>query len=117
VRRTNTTVELLDGQSFAIAGLIEDSLEESVRAIPGLSSLPIIGALARSEDFKRRQTELVVLITARLVQPVSGKRLALPTDYITPPREFDFFLLGKLENLNVAGKSGGVDGKYGYQQP
>lgn len=117
VRRTNTTVELKDGQSFAIAGLIEDNLEEQVRQVPGLGSLPIIGALARSSSFERRETELVVLITARLVKPVSRARLEAPTDHIVPPNEFDFFLLGKTGALSSNAKLGGVDGNYGYQQP
>lgn len=116
VRRTNTTVELRDGQSFAIAGLIQDELTDQVREIPGLASLPIIGALARSSDFRRRQTELVVLITAHLVQPVQRKQLATPTDQILPPTEFDFFLFGQTEATKRTGAAG-VDGTYGYVQP
>jgi len=117
VRRTNTTAELLDGQSFAIAGLIQDDLETSVRQIPGLGSVPIIGALARSQDFQRRQTELVVIITARLVKPVSGDRLAAPTDHFLPPREFDLFLFGDTFDLSTIANAGGIDGRYGYEQP
>jgi pilus assembly protein CpaC len=116
-RRTSTTVELRDGQSFAVAGLIQDELTNSVRAIPGLGSLPIIGALARSESFKRRQTELVVIITTRLVKPVTRDQLGSPTDYILPPSEMDFFLFGKTEGVKPNGRTGGIDGVYGYQQP
>ena len=117
VRRANTTVELRDGQSFAIGGLIADDLTSTVRQIPGLASLPIIGALARSEAFERRQTELVVIITARLVQPTSRDKLAAPTDYAVPPSETDFFLFGKAEGVKPSGRTGGIDGPYGYQQP
>jgi len=117
VRRTHTTVELRDGQSFAIAGLIQDDLTNQIRAIPGLGSLPIIGALGRSENFQRRQTELVVLITARLVKPVSRDQLGSPTDYILPASEYDFFLFGKTEGVKPSGRTGGIDGTYGYQQP
>jgi pilus assembly protein CpaC len=117
VRRTNTTVELRDGQSFAIAGLIQDELTNQIRAIPGLGDLPIIGALARSADFERRQTELVVLITARLVKPVSNKQLSAPTDSIIAPSELDFFMFGKPEAIRPAGTPGGIDGTYGYVQP
>ncbi|WP_290496091.1 type II and III secretion system protein family protein [Hyphomonas sp. UBA4494] len=117
VRRTNTTVELLDGQSFAIAGLIQDDLETAVRQIPGLGSVPILGALARSQDFQRRQTELVVIITARLVQPVGGDRLAAPTDHFLPPKEFDMFLFGRTYEVTELSGAGGVDGQYGYEQP
>jgi pilus assembly protein CpaC len=113
VRRTNTTVELRDGQSFAIAGLIQDDLTNQIRAIPGLGDIPILGALARSQGFERRQTELVVLITTRLVKPVSGKQLALPTDLVVPPSELDFFMFGKTADT----RSGGIDGAYGYVQP
>jgi pilus assembly protein CpaC len=117
VRRTHTTVELRDGQSFAIAGLIQDDLTNQIRAIPGLGSLPIIGALGRSENFQRRQTELVVMITARLVKPVARNQLGSPTDYILPPSEYDFFLFGKPEGVKPSGRTGGIDGTYGYQQP
>ena len=117
VRRTNTTVELMDGQSFAIAGLIEDDLSTAVRQIPGLGSVPILGALARSQDFSRRQTELVVIITARLVQPVSGDKLALPTDNFLPPEEFDLFMFGDTFDVSKITDAGGIDGQYGYEQP
>jgi pilus assembly protein CpaC len=117
VRRTNTTVELRDGQSFAIAGLIQDDLTDQVRAIPGLGSIPIIGALARSTAFERRQTELVVVITVRLVKPVSGRQLAVPTNAILPPSELDLFMLGKTESVRPKAESGGIDGNYGYVQP
>jgi pilus assembly protein CpaC len=117
VRRTNTTVELRDGQSFAIAGLIQDDLTDQIRAIPGLGSIPILGALARSTEFERRQTELVVVITVRLVKPVSGKQLAVPTNAILPPSELDFFLFGETERVRPRAESGGIDGTYGYVQP
>ncbi|MGE0408458.1 MAG: type II and III secretion system protein family protein [Amphiplicatus sp.] len=117
VRRTNNTVELLDGQSFAIAGLIQDDLTQAARQAPWIGSLPIIGALARSTNFERRQTELVVIITARLVKPVKRDELAAPTDFILPPSEFDHFMLGRTERLSAAAEAGGIDGNYGYAQP
>jgi pilus assembly protein CpaC len=109
-------VELRDGQAFAIAGLIQDDLTSQIRAIPGLGSLPIIGALARSQAFERRQTELVVLIKVRLVKPVSDRQLAAPTNYILAPSELDFFMFGKPEAVRP-GSSTGIDGNYGYVQP
>ena len=117
VRRAKTTVELKDGQSFAVAGLIQDDLNSTVRGIPGLSSLPIIGALARSEAFEKRETELVILITTRLVKPVRRDQLASPTDVTTLPSEIDFYLFGKPEGVKPTGRTGGIDGPYGYQQP
>ena len=98
-------------------GTIQDDIETAVRQIPGLGSVPILGALARSQDFQRRQTELVVIITARLVQPVSGNRLAAPTDHFLPPKEFDLFLFGKTYEVTDLSGAGGVDGQYGYEQP
>lgn len=95
VRRTTATVELLDGQSFAIAGLLQDNLNTSVRGLPGLQSIPILGALFRSENFKRQQSELVVIITVHLVRPTTADRLADPTKTSAPPSEADLFLNGR----------------------
>jgi pilus assembly protein CpaC len=117
VRRASSTVELLDGQSFAIAGLIEDSFEDTVRAVPGLGSIPIIGALARSTDFKRHQTELVVIIEAHLVQPTTAMALSSPTDNALPPSEFNLFMMGDTEQGSVLNKAAGIDGPYGYILP
>ena len=117
VRRASSTVELLDGQSFAIAGLIEDNFEDTVRAVPGLGSIPIIGVLARSTDFKRRQTELVVIIEAHLVQPTTSVALSSPTDNALPPSEFNLFMMGNTEQEAVLNKAAGIDGPYGYILP
>ena len=82
VRRAETTIELGSGQSFAIAGLLQDDSQELVNRIPGLGDLPILGALFRSERFERRETELVIIVTPYIVKPVSG-RIPLPTDPYT----------------------------------
>jgi pilus assembly protein CpaC len=95
VRRTKTTIELLDGQSFAIAGLLQDDLNTSVRGLPGLLSIPILGSLFRSENFKRQQSELVVIITVHLVRPTTADKLADPLQNSLPPSEADLFLKGK----------------------
>ena len=80
-RRAETTVELASGQSFAIAGLLLDNSQQTNDAVPGLSDLPILGALFQSDLFERNETELVILVTPYVVQPI-GKRqlLATPTD-------------------------------------
>lgn len=117
VRRANTTVELRDGQSFAIAGLIQDDFADTIRAIPGISDLPILGALSRSTDFLRRQTELVIIVKVHLVQPTTGDALAMPTDRSLPPTEFDLFMLGNIEKEAVLEKAAGIDGPYGYILP
>ncbi len=119
-RETSTTVELRDGQSFAIAGLLQDDFTDLVGQVPWLGDIPVLGALFRSTDFSRRQSELVIIITAHLVTAVKGDSLTLPTDRIRIPSESELFLLGK-----VAGKSGndavpsdittqGVQGSFGY---
>ncbi len=120
-RRASTTVELRDGQSFAIAGLLQDDFESSVAQVPWLGDVPILGALFRSTDYKRDQSELVIIITAHLVTPTHGAALMLPTDRIRPPSEYDLFLNGATEAvaLPTEGAAGEVarqdfGGSYGY---
>jgi pilus assembly protein CpaC len=94
-RETSTTVELQDGESFAIAGLIEDNFLDNSSQLPWLGDIPVLGALFRSADYQRSQTELVIIITAHLVTPTRGEALALPTDRVKPPSERDLFLFGR----------------------
>jgi pilus assembly protein CpaC len=119
-REASTTVEMRDGQSFAIAGLLQDDFHDLSAQVPWLGNIPILGALFRSSDFTRRQSELVIIVTPHLVTPVSGESLTLPTDRIRIPSESELFLLGK-----VAGKNGKTNpasgvatqnykGSYGY---
>ncbi|WP_260482898.1 type II and III secretion system protein family protein [Sphingomicrobium flavum] len=96
-RRAMTTVELRDGQSFALAGLISTDFSDTVRQFPVLGSIPIIGSLFRSTDYSRRDTELVIVVTPRLVRPLPAGSYKLPTDRATPPDELDLFLLGKTD--------------------
>ncbi len=96
VRRTNTTVELKDGESFAIAGLLQDDFHDSINQIPGLGSIPILGALLRSSDYQHNQTELVVLITVHLVAP-GATRYATPADTLVLPTPGELFGAGKTE--------------------
>ena len=79
-RRTETTVELGSGQSFMIAGLLRNSAANSVERTPGLGRLPVLGALFRSNGFRRNETELVIIVTPYLVRPVDAGSIALPTD-------------------------------------
>ncbi|WP_374472525.1 type II and III secretion system protein family protein [Phenylobacterium sp.] len=81
-RRAETTVELGSGQSFAIAGLIQNQMSKEVRQLPGFGDIPVLGELFRSKRFQRNESELVIIVTPYLVKPVS-QRLAAPTD---PPR-------------------------------
>jgi pilus assembly protein CpaC len=100
-RETSTTVELRDGESFAIAGLLMDDFTDTNAQVPWLGDVPILGALFRSADYQRSQSELVIIVTPHLVTPTRGEYLALPTDRVVPPTERDLFLFGQ-----VAGKPG-----------
>jgi pilus assembly protein CpaC len=95
-RRAMTTVQLFDGQSFAIGGLIKNNVTTSIKAFPGLGEIPVLGALFRSSDFQTDRSELVFIITPRLVQPLPAD-YKLPTDGYIPPSRGEFFLQGKLE--------------------
>jgi pilus assembly protein CpaC len=94
VRRVDTTVELGSGQSFAIAGLLQESTTLTDNGVPFLGDVPILGALFRSDSFQRSETELVILVTPYIVQPASGpSAIALPTDGWTPPNDLQRILL------------------------
>ncbi|MEI4507297.1 type II and III secretion system protein family protein [Sphingopyxis sp. CCNWLW253] len=96
-RRASTTLELRDGESFAIAGLIRQDFATTVRQVPLLGSIPIIGSLFRSSGFKRGETELLIVVTPRLVQPIRPNQVALPTERVGEPAEIDLFLLGRTD--------------------
>ena len=96
-RRAKTVVELRDGQSFAIAGLLRNDFQDTVRQLPVLGSLPIIGALFRSTGFQKQQTELVMIVTPRLVKPMRAEDVSLPTDRVGNPHELDLFLMGRTD--------------------
>ena len=97
VRRADTTVQLNDGQSFVIAGLIKNNVTESVRRFPGLGEVPVVGALARSTEFQTNQTELLFVITPRLVQPLT-QTPRLPTDNHVVPNRSEVYLRGAMES-------------------
>ena len=96
-RRASTSVELADGQSFAIAGLLQDNVREAVEKYPLLGDIPVLGALFRSVRFQRNETELVLIVTPHLVEPMAPGDIRLPTDSFVPPDDFEFYLLGALE--------------------
>ena len=99
VRRAETTVELPSGGSFAIAGLLQHTTKQEIDRFPGLGQMPILGALFRSRDFQNNETELVVLVSAYLVNPTSREKLAMPTDGFVPPTDLETILLGKLNTV------------------
>ena len=96
-RRAKTVVELRDGESFALAGLLRRDFQDTVRQFPILGSIPIIGSLFRSTGFQREETELVIIVTPRLVRPVPAGSLKSPTDTAGPPHEADLFFLGRTD--------------------
>ncbi|MGE5523480.1 MAG: type II and III secretion system protein family protein [Rhodospirillaceae bacterium] len=96
LRRAETTVQLNDGQSFMIAGLIQNNTKETINRFPGLGDIPVLGALFRSTEFQTDQTELMFVITPRLVKPLPAD-YALPTDHVIPPTQAELQLEGRLE--------------------
>ena len=122
-RRATTTVELRDGQSFAIAGLLQNDFQDTVRQFPVLGDVPILGALFRSTNFQRSETELVIVITPRLVKPVPAGTLVTPADTFIPPSDIDLWFFGRPEapGSGLAGVQalseqgvGGIEGQYGH---
>jgi pilus assembly protein CpaC len=99
VRRAETTVELPSGGSFAIAGLMQHTTKQQIDAFPGVKDLPVLGALFRSRDFQNSETELVVMITAYLVNPVAEAQLATPSDGYITPTDPEALLLGRLNTV------------------
>ena len=95
-RRARTTLEVRDGESFAIAGLLRDETQATVNQLPLLGSLPIIGSLFRSTSYQRGETELLIVVTPRLVQPVRPDQIVLPTDRIPSPDVTDVLLNGDI---------------------
>ena len=95
-RGASSVVELADGQTIGIAGLINDNLREYVEKFPGLGDLPIIGALFRSQQYLSGQSELVIFVTPHLARPITEQQAHLPTDNFVPPDDLTFYLLGSL---------------------
>ncbi|HXC54272.1 MAG TPA: type II and III secretion system protein family protein [Rhizomicrobium sp.] len=96
VRRAQTTVEVPSGGSFAIAGLMQHTSRQDLNAFPGLKDMPILGALFRSRDYQNNETELVIIVSAYLVDPTAATALAAPTDGYVSPTDPETILLGRL---------------------
>jgi pilus assembly protein CpaC len=96
-RRAKTVVEMRDGESFALAGLLRKDFQDTVRQVPLLGSIPIIGTLFRSTGFQHEETELVIIVTPRLVAPVRAGSLKVATDRVGPPNEADLLLDGRTD--------------------
>ena len=103
VRRADTTVELRDGQAFAVAGLLQNNYSNDIRQTPWLGNVPVLGALFSSKRYQRNESELVIIAIPRLVQPAAHPdMLASPLDTFEEPSEADFFLMDKSADVPVA---------------
>jgi pilus assembly protein CpaC len=125
VRRAHTTIELRDGESFTIAGLLAEDYSSNINQLPFVGDVPVLGALFRSTSFQRADTELVVVVTPHLVVPHRGPT-ALPGDHFVPPSDFELFVMGAQTGaaaqlrpedralMSVDPSKGGVDGPHGH---
>ena len=118
-RDARTTVELRDGQSFAIAGLLQTRNRQDVSQLPWIGSVPVLGTLFSSKSYQQQETDLVIIVTPRLVAPAApGQKLASPLDSRLPANDVDFFLNGQMEVRkrydDYVNSGGDVKGPYGH---
>jgi pilus assembly protein CpaC len=111
-RLADTTIELPSGGSMMIAGLVRDDVRQAVNGLPGLKNVPVLGALFRSRDFVRSQSELVIIVTPYLARPVARNKLAKPDDNFTPASDSAGILLGKVNRVYGSTKTNLKDGRY-----
>lgn len=119
-RRASTTVELGDGQSFSIAGLLKENTRDSISKFPILGDIPILGALFRSREFQKSETELVIIVTPRLVKPLRKDQIVMPTDYYVEPNNYQIFLGGVLQGAQRQSNPDatvGLIGPFGHTMP
>lgn len=119
-RKAETVIELADGQSFAIAGLLRETARDSVNKFPLLGDIPILGALFRSRSFQRNETELIIIATPHLVKPLDMTKQPLPTDFYEEPNDAEFYMLGMMEgdrHGSSDGMQGNLDGEFGHAMP
>jgi pilus assembly protein CpaC len=109
VRRAETTVELGSGESFALAGLLQNTSTENISKIPGLGDIPVLGQLFRSQRFQKGETELVIIVTPYLVKPVETA-LAAPTDGFVPPHDVQMIINGATYRQTLPGPAKGPAG-------
>jgi pilus assembly protein CpaC len=122
-RSASATVELRDGQTMGIAGLINEDLREIVNKFPGLGSIPLLGNLFRSQEFIKGETELVIMVTPRLARPIPRNQIRLPTDDFIEPNDREFYLMGRTEGKprqdtsasGVVTNDGGVESDFGHE--
>ncbi|MGO9485701.1 MAG: type II and III secretion system protein family protein [Rhodomicrobium sp.] len=121
-REARTTIELRDGQSFAIAGLLQTEGLRDISQVPWLGSVPVLGTMFRSSQYQQNETDLVVIVTPRLAVPATpGQKLATPLDGRQPSNDADFFLFGQTEvpkqYTEFVSSGGDISGPYGHSIP
>ena len=119
LRDARTTVELRDGQSFAIAGLLQNRNQQAISQLPWIGSVPVLGSLFRSSSYQQNETDLVIIVTPRLVAPAApGQVMASPLDSRLPANDVDFFLNGQMEvkkrYTDYVNSGGDIKGPYGH---
>ena len=116
-RKAETTIELADGQSFAIAGLLRENVRDVMDKFPVLGDIPLLGALFRSRNFQKSETELVIIATPHLVKPIDGSKQPVPTDFYVEPNDTDIYVMGFMEGKqekDAAAVKGKLDGEFGH---
>lgn len=128
-RSASSTLELADGQTIGIAGLLSENVRDVVEEMPGFSDIPILGQMFNSQEYISGETELVILVTPRLAQPVDRRRISLPTESFVEPNDFEYYLLGRGAYIAPANESpskqeqtdsfvdntkGGTEGTFGH---
>lgn len=116
-RRAATTIELADGQSFVIAGLLSESIRENVKKFPFLGDIPLLGTLFKSSSFLKNETELVIIVTPRFVKPVHKESQPVPTDYYQEPDDMEFYFStdkAVKNSSNSISADGNMDGQFGH---
>ncbi|WCP67686.1 type II and III secretion system protein family protein [Vibrio tubiashii] len=128
-RSASSTLELADGQTIGIAGLISENVRDVVNEMPGFSDIPILGQMFNSQEYISGETELVILVTPRLARPIDRNRVTLPTDSFVEPNDFEYYLLGRGAYIAPTGQSkrrnnaeeeyvdhskGGTEGTFGH---
>lgn len=128
-RKVSTTIELADGQSFAIAGLLRNDVREIASKYPVLGDIPVLGSLFRSTSFQKNETELVIIVTPHLVKPLDLAKQTLPSDQFMEPGDFNFYLNGQVEGYGEPQKKSlnpvparpeskaGLEGEFGHILP
>lgn len=128
-RSASSTLELADGQTIGIAGLLSENVRDVVSGVPGFSDIPVLGQMFNSQEYISGETELVILVTPRLAKPIDRSKVSLPTDSFVEPNDFEYYLLGRGAYIAPSGKAqsketqesnfidhskGGTEGTFGH---